>query len=470
MSESETTICVLGGGPAGATIARRLAQLGHAVCLVERDAFPRPHVGESLAPGILPLLEALGLRACVEAAGFLRPKRAVVRWAAALDQTREQPGPPGFQVDRGRFDQLLLEAAVAAGVRMVQPALALRPEPDGQGWRIPLRRGGNAEVLSAHFVVDATGRAAVLGGPKRHCGATTIALYGYWRASGQTGPETRVEAGRDAWFWGAPLPDGSFNATVFVDPQACVGARGLGLEALYRALLAESALLRSCLRGQLCSPVRACDATARHDQDPVRSNVLKVGEAACAIDPLASQGVQAAMASAQQGAAVVHTLLTTPVHARAAVQFYRDRQAETAERHRTYAARFYAEHQDHRGRPFWRSRAGDNPAPGPQTGHPTPQQLHADARVALAHQARLEPTPCLDGNLIRSLPALCHPALDRPVAFLDAVAVAPLLSGVAPGDSIETIVQRWVRELPLERCLALMHWMLEHGILVPWSP
>jgi flavin-dependent dehydrogenase len=468
MSECETTVCVLGGGPAGATIARRLAQLGHAVCLVERDAFPRPHVGESLAPGILPLLEALGLRVCVEAAGFLRPERALVRWAAALDQAREQPGPPGFQVDRGRFDQILLEAAVAVGVRVIQPALALRPDPDGQGWRIPLRRAGRAEVLGARFLVDATGRAAVLGGSKRRSGAATIALYGYWRASGQAGPETRVEAGRDAWFWGAPLPDGSFNATVFVDPQTCVGARGSGLEALYRALLAESALLRGCLRGQLCGPVRACDATARHDQDPVCANALKVGEAACAIDPLASQGVQAAMASAQQGAAVVHTLLTAPAHAAAAVQFYRDRQAETATRHRAYAARFYAEHQVHCGRPFWLSRAGDNPAPDPPTERPVPHQLHADTKVALADQARLELTPCLDGNLIRSLPALCHPALDRPVAFLDAVAVAPLLSDVVPGDSIGTIVRRWARELPLERSLALMRWMLGRGILVPW--
>ena len=60
--ELRTEVCVIGGGPAGATIARRLALPGHEVCLLEREIFPRAHIGKSLAPGILALLDFLGIR------------------------------------------------------------------------------------------------------------------------------------------------------------------------------------------------------------------------------------------------------------------------------------------------------------------------------------------------------------------------------------------------------------------------
>src|SRR5262245_40185137 len=101
--DRETEVCVLGGGPAGATIAYCLAHLGHAVYLVERMPFPRAHIGESLAPSILPLLEGLSLRERIEQADFLRPRWAIVRWHDATDHLKSHTGEPGFQVDRSRF-------------------------------------------------------------------------------------------------------------------------------------------------------------------------------------------------------------------------------------------------------------------------------------------------------------------------------------------------------------------------------
>ncbi|MFP2928180.1 FAD-dependent oxidoreductase, partial [Pyxidicoccus sp. 3LG] len=75
-----TEVCVVGGGPAGAALALRLARLGHEVCLVERQAFPRPHLGESLAPGVWPLLDMLDVAEEVRRAGFLPAREALVRW------------------------------------------------------------------------------------------------------------------------------------------------------------------------------------------------------------------------------------------------------------------------------------------------------------------------------------------------------------------------------------------------------
>jgi flavin-dependent dehydrogenase len=328
-----TEICVVGGGPAGSVIALRLAELGHDVCVFEKAAFPRPHVGESLTPGVLPLLEMIGLRERVEEAGFLRPSRAFVDWGNEIRHDMPSPGPAGFQVDRGRFDKLLLDGAAEAGVRVLQPAAAQKPVHQApNGWRIKANWNGQATHIDAKFLVQASGRLSLLPGRKRKCGQPTIALYAYWNGEAFEGPETRIEAGRRQWYWGAPLPDGSFNATVFVDPGHC-RTHGRRLENVYFTLLDESRLLRSCLHVPIIRQPKACDATCYAAEDVVGEDWIRVGEASFSIDPLSSQGVQEALVTALQGSAVVHTMLARSGDADAAIQFYRQRQAEHVERH-----------------------------------------------------------------------------------------------------------------------------------------
>src|SRR5260221_11513130 len=103
-------ICVIGAGPAGSTFAARMAQLGHQVCLFERARFPRRHLGESLSPGVLPLLETTGARTAVEAAGFRRIRRVHVKWDGPF-QIREDTRAKGLLVERGGFAEPLLDPA-----------------------------------------------------------------------------------------------------------------------------------------------------------------------------------------------------------------------------------------------------------------------------------------------------------------------------------------------------------------------
>ncbi len=129
---------MIGGGPAGAVAARRLAQLGHEVCLVERRGLPRPHVGTSLPPRILPLLESIGVLDRLDPEMFVIPRRAIVRWSDASDATERVPG---LEVDRARFDEGLLAGAHDAGVRVLRPATALAPTHYAAAkWRVPVRR------------------------------------------------------------------------------------------------------------------------------------------------------------------------------------------------------------------------------------------------------------------------------------------------------------------------------------------
>ncbi|KYG06249.1 hypothetical protein BE21_35970 [Sorangium cellulosum] len=472
----EVDACVIGGGPAGSTAARRLAELGHSVCLVEREAEHGRRIGESLPPSILPLLQAAGVLARVEAAGFLRPEGAVVRWGAADEATGRSPAARGFLVDRARFDALLLDAAREAGVVVLRPAFPGAPARRAPlSWQIPVRASGEPVLVDAHVLIEATGKH----GPRRRRRARTseptLALHGYWQGARLGGLEARVEAGPDAWYWGAPLPAhpaapgvaGPWNACVFVDPARVVGLDAAGLARLYGALLEESSLLRGCLAGALEGSVRVCDASAYMDASPAEPGALLVGEASFSIDPLSSQGVQVAMSSALHGAIAARTFLISPADAEAAVAFCVDRQREAVARSRRTAAQIYAEQGRFAERPFWARRARLAPENAdPPARRPAPP-LSLERRLRLSEALEIRPTPAIAGDVIRRVAALHHPALERPAAYLGDVALAPLLADVAAGRSAGGILARWTQRMPPRRGEAVLQFLWETGIVVP---
>jgi 2-polyprenyl-6-methoxyphenol hydroxylase-like FAD-dependent oxidoreductase len=98
-----TDICIIGGGPAGSVLGARLAQFGLNVCLVERARFPRRHLGESLSPGVIPLLATIGAGPAIEKAGYPRVRKVSVRW----EEEREFDDPDGQGCWIGHADRLL---------------------------------------------------------------------------------------------------------------------------------------------------------------------------------------------------------------------------------------------------------------------------------------------------------------------------------------------------------------------------
>jgi flavin-dependent dehydrogenase len=465
----ESEIVVIGGGPSGSTVGRRLACLGHEVRLIERQRFPRLHVGESLNPAILPLLDTLGVRDRIENARFLRPQRAIVRWGGETTYVTWPSGEPGFQVDRGAFDLLLLEMALEAGVKVSQPVQALRPVRDGEaGWIIPFKQAGRLGYGKARFLVDASGKQSVLSPKRKRTSPPTIALYGYWRETNLEGVETRIEACRENWFWGAPLPDGLLNATVFLDPTLFTIPKWNSLESFYRGLLSDSILLRECLNGKLASEVAACNASSSHDPAPIGESFIKVGEASFAIDPLSSQGVHSAMLSALQASIVCHTILTSASRKHAAIEFYRTRQIETVDRHQQFAARHYGEHQSFSEQEFWVRRAPTADASLPRV--PRALSIHApDAGcpIQVSKDVAIVEIAVIDGNTIELRPAVNHPGLERPVAFLNNIQVAPLLASIVSGQTLEYTLANWSCTVSRATGLQLLHWMWSRQIIVP---
>jgi flavin-dependent dehydrogenase len=457
-------VCVIGAGPAGSIFATRMAQLGHQVDLIERQRFPRSHLGESLSPGVMPLLRAADMHEAIEAASFPRVRGVWVKWAGETS-LREYPGETGLLVDRGEFDLRLLQRARAFGVRLDQPARVVEQVHDGAKWRLTVDADGVSKQLTADFVADASGRRGV--SRRRHVktGVSTLAVYGYWR--GQNLPTMpRIEAGRDGWYWGVPLPDGSYNTLAFVDPAWFRSASGATLSERFLRLLDRSTLMQDCRDAELISPVRATDATPYLSVDCVAPNRIQLGDAALAIDPISSSGVQKAVQTALSGAIVANTLLRRPESTEAALGFYRAQLNEASERHRRWAAGHYRDVAEYRDRPFWRARANtgasDEPAPLP----PIDARGLAATPVELSRELEFVSTPCLQGDFVSVASALHHPHLAAPLVFLGGRELAPLLQALPPGRTPLEIAQSWSNRMPLESGMAIAGWLVSHGILV----
>ncbi|MEP0873923.1 tryptophan 7-halogenase [Trichocoleus desertorum AS-A10] len=466
----EAEVCVVGGGPSGSTIARKLALLGHQVCLLEKATFPRSHIGESFPPTIMQVLDLLGVRQQVEAAGFFRPTQSLIRWATPEAAGKTQPGDAGLQVDRGQFDQLLLEAAQAVGVQVLQPAHAGRPSSHGKyQWTVPVYWRDRPITINAQFLIDATGKHRSPGRPKQHHPIATLALYGYWRDTPFRDCGSRVEAGSEEWFWGAPLPDGRFNAAVFLDAERYTKTK-VGRKQWYRELLSKTTLLRDCLQGQLDGPVQVCDASGYLNQNPIGLDWINVGDAAFAIDPLSSQGVQMAMMSAFQGSIVVHTLLAEPASADAAIAFYRNKLQETVTRSQRTAAQIYATQSLYPMTPFWEQRSQLIPDLESVQWERNTAIFNIDSPIRLSQAAKLMQTPVIQHDSVRWLNALHHPSLDNPVAYLGDLAIAPLLNELTAEQTVVELMQRWSNQHNLSTCWQLLQWFWSNHIILNSCP
>ncbi|MGW5055624.1 flavin-dependent monooxygenase QhpG [Actinokineospora sp. NPDC004072] len=435
-------VCVIGGGPAGSTCARRLAQLGHAVVLVERRAFPRPRIGEALTPGVRPLLDVLGV-----ATPVMPSAGALVRWADATTRlVPARPAHPPVVVDRGRFDLDLLAAARVAGVDVRQPERAYQPRRADGGWEVPLRQGR----VRARFVVDASGRGRVLGGQVQRTGAKTWALHAAFPGGGLP----RVEALPQGWCWSAPLPGGLVRAMALTDPGPL---REVGVDRLFRDLLDAARM-----PVDPAARVEVCDATAYAAVEPVTADSIRIGEAAFALDPLSSSGVDKAMQSALAAAVTVHTLLTEGADHAAAVAYYRDSHRRTVDQHARWTADFYSQHRAYADQPFWRARSA--PSPQVEQVRPVPADL-MERRISLAPAAALVPTPCPDGDLVTVRRALTHPALPAPIAYVDGVELAPLLDRLPSGAQLAEVVRAWSGRLAPDRAVAVARWLYRRGLV-----
>jgi hypothetical protein len=188
----------------------------------------------------------------------------------------------------------------------------------------------------------------------------------------------------------------------------------------------------------------------------------RLGDRSFAMDPLASQGVQAALRSAVQASAVIHTILSAG-DTEAAIEFYREAQREAVSRHRRTVAGLYSQQRRHLSS-FWHDRSQFAAPTRPPSA--TPVELPPERRVRLSSEARIADLPVIDGAIIRRYPTLSHPALDRPVAWLGPVSIGPILSTLTPEETVASLVRRLANQITENVARQTLNWLLQRDVIV----
>lgn len=376
MKES-TQVLVIGGGPGGSSTATLLAQQGFDVVLLERDVFPREHIGESLLPSALDILDMLGVRQKIEAHGFVRKYGLYFEWGpdswATVWGRSTDPNPfmYSFQVVRAEFDQLLLEHARSQGVSAYEgievTGLSFDGDrPRGALWR---ERGGEGRSgeIAFDYLVDASGRAGIMStrylrNRRFNKAFQSVAAWGYWKnvPLPDGAPEGAVTVGavEDGWIWGIPLHDGTMSVGLVLHKNNFKARREQreSLERLYLDGVMESTLFSELLRdGELVSPVSAEQDFSYLCEQSAGPGYFLVGDSACFLDPLLASGIHLATYSALLAAAGIASLLRGEVPEDEVIAYYDRTYRQAYVRFMLLVSSLY---QDYRGKNtlFWQAK------------------------------------------------------------------------------------------------------------------
>jgi flavin-dependent dehydrogenase len=309
-------VIVVGGGPGGSTTGAFLAKAGRRVLLFEREPFPRFHVGESLLPATLPILDRLGVHPAVVARGFqVKYGASFHDQESGLEHTfyflRDKPWPSySYQVPRAEFDALLLEHARKAGVDVRQPATVESVAFDAAGVTVTAESQGERTAARARFLIDASGRAGLLaqkvGARKRVPNLGKVALFahwrGAWRAPAPDEGNIRIFVFEGGWFWWIPLSAERTSVGCVMHAKTVRASNG-SREALYDEMIGRCRRVAEQLRGAERATEIHSEANFSYRNEPVVGDrFLAVGDAIAFVDPIFSGGVHIAMQSGELAA------------------------------------------------------------------------------------------------------------------------------------------------------------------------
>ena len=319
-STRDFDVAVVGGGPAGSAAASTLARLGHHVILLERERFPRFHIGESQLPWINEILQKIGAEDVIAREAF------VPKWGASFttangdadqyadfSQAYEVPRPQTIQVPRERFDQVLLDHAAACGARVLQGRVTRDAVFDPDGVTVThVGEDGGSESVRVAAVIDASGRAGFLakqfGERRKDPVLQNIAVHrqyaGIPRSEGRRAGDIRMVTRPDrGWFWFIPISDAIISVGAVV-PQAVYNANAKRTpeETLNHFLAETPAAALLVAQATAVTPARfEADYSYLHSRH-AGDRCLIAGDAGAFLDPIFSTGVLLAMQSGIEAA------------------------------------------------------------------------------------------------------------------------------------------------------------------------
>jgi len=367
---TDVDVVVIGAGPAGCTAAAVAARAGLRVVLFEAGEHPRAHVGESLLPGIIPILADIDALAAVEQGGFGRKTGSTLwhwgrtpRWDLWFADSDEYDH--AWLVDRSRFDAILFDAARRAGAVVHERCVVHEPiwadgRVVGVRWR-PRDDQGPLRETTARLVVDATGQSAMLGRAlalrESIPGLRHQAMWAHFRGVGRL-PPPRAEqalfvATPQQWWWLFPLsPELTSIGVVQLDAAERRGPPRPDFDGELRACTELASLVADAER---IGPVRHERDWSWRMRDVAGPGWIAVGDAAGFIDPVLSTGVMLALHSGWHAGKTAIDVVREGSDEAAALHRYRTHHLGTFE-DLVRMVRFYYQQNLHREDYFWESK------------------------------------------------------------------------------------------------------------------
>jgi len=322
-------VAVIGGGPGGSTAAALLARKGYRVIALEKDHHPRFHIGESLLPMNLPVFERLGVLDKVRELGVFKPgadfeadnERGYNTYAFA--RAIGQSPPHAYQVWRQDFDRMLYRHAAECGADAREGHKVEKVEQSGsRETRLDVRTDdGRSYAIDARYVVDASGRDALLSSKKKlkrkNSQHQSAAIFGHFRGAtrreGEDGGNISIYNFAHGWMWMIPLPDGVMSVGAVCRPDYLKQRKGRTVEFLLDTLKMSQGLWQRMEQAELIDGEVRVTGNYSYDSSCMAGpGWILVGDAFAFLDPVFSSGVYLAMSGAEKAVEVVDQALREP--------------------------------------------------------------------------------------------------------------------------------------------------------------
>lgn len=327
MNTNKFDVIVMGGGPAGSSVAGILAREGREVILFEKEIFPRHHIGESLMTDTYWTFRRLGLLEKLKASPFVR-KYSVQFANAAGKESRpfyffeavHHESGVTWQVTRAQFDHLLIDHAAEQGAVVHQGVLVKQVLFEGDravGVEVQMQ-DGTREKFFANVVVDATGQTAMLSNKfrwrVRDPKLKKAVLYSYFKGSHRepdlNGGATlvlRTEPGSGGWFWYIPLENDITSVGIVADPEYLLKNRGQDLAKIFHEEIEKCEPCRKRVaEGTRVDKIYSILDYSYRSKHNAGDGFILIGDAYGFLDPIYSSGVLLALKMAELAADAIH--------------------------------------------------------------------------------------------------------------------------------------------------------------------
>jgi FADH2-dependent halogenase len=329
-------VVVIGGGPSGAITAAALAQKNHSVLVLEKENFPRFHIGESLLPYNAGLLGKLGLFEQLEQGDFVLKRGAEFTGVGGnfhrVDFTAQGPGRKEytFQVERAEFDRLLLNTAIDAGAEIVEGATVSDLLFDGERMNgVTFVKDGMTCEVRSNFVVDASGRVGKIANHlklrKMNPRLQMVAVYKHFSnldESKNPGVEGDIQIGNheEGWVWAIPIHRDVISI-------GAVTTKAIFQKTTPEELFERHHVIVPRIRQRLegAKPIGGVTVESDfcyHSERVAGPGYFMVGDSGAFVDPIFSAGVYLGMVSGAKAAEAICKILAGEEPEEAAYTYY----------------------------------------------------------------------------------------------------------------------------------------------------